>query len=416
LTAVEQPLERPGAVRRITRAVGVVPVALRVTLVVLAFHGAWIAAYLAAGHEARDFIKIGWFQGSSDASDVIEVDPTYTPPRNRGLSQGTGYDGQFSYYMALDFRNSPEYLDFPAYRYGRILYPVLARGVALGDPDRVPAAMIAINWLALGGATLALAAWLRRRRLSPWLALLVGLYPGLLLGVQRDLTEPLAYALVAAAIYLSDYGGRYRLLWAGLVFGLAGLARQTTLVFPLCLLGALLLEGKSGRPLRIRLAENWRPATRFAVLSFAPAVGFAAFIYVWLGDFGTGAGLESVPFLGLFGPDWAAERQGAALALVAVPALVVSAVVLGALREGFRRVEFAYLLANVLLFVVFLGRLSYRDGYTSVARVTTGVVLGAVVCLPWLPPLTPRMRLALFACFGIWMSMLPVIAGYGFGG
>ena len=65
----------------------------------------------------------------------------------------------------------------------------------------------------------------------------MGLSPGLLLGVQRDLTEPLAYALVAAGVFLFDYGGKRRLLWAGLTFGLAGLARQTTLVFPLCLVG-----------------------------------------------------------------------------------------------------------------------------------------------------------------------------------
>jgi hypothetical protein len=396
--------------------IGFVPVVWRVTLVVLAFHGAWIGLYLAAGHEPRDFIKIGWFQAASDSSDVIKVDPSYVPPRNRGLTRDTGYDGQFSYYMALDFTNSPDYLDYPAYRYSRVLYPALARALALGDPTRVPAAMIAINWLALGIATLALAAWLRRRSLSPWLALIVGLYPGLLLGVQRDLTEPLAYALVAAGIYFFDYGGRYRLLWAGLAFGLAGLARQTTIVFPLCLLAAMLVSGDRSRPLRGRLVDNAPRAAVLAVLSLAPALGFAAFLYAWLGDIGTGAGLESVPFRGLFGPDWALERQGLALIAVVVPALAVSGVVVAALRAGFRRVEFVYLLANVLLFVVLLGRLAYRDGYTSVGRVTTGVVLAAVLCLPWLRSLGARANWALVASFGLWSAMLPVIAVYGFGG
>ena len=57
---------------------------LAATVLVLAFHALWIGAYLAAGHEARDFIKIGThFEGLSNKSSVIKIDPTYVPPRNR---------------------------------------------------------------------------------------------------------------------------------------------------------------------------------------------------------------------------------------------------------------------------------------------------------------------------------------------
>src|SRR5438094_8299950 len=91
------------------------------TAVVLAFHAVWIGSYLAAGHQTRDFIKIGiFYEGLSHASHVIKVDPTYVPPRNREAGQGNGYDGQFSYYMALDFTHARYYLDFPAYRYSRL--------------------------------------------------------------------------------------------------------------------------------------------------------------------------------------------------------------------------------------------------------------------------------------------------------
>jgi hypothetical protein len=415
LTAVERSLDRPKVTRRVSGLIGFVPVVWRVTLVVLAFHGAWIGLYLAAGHEPRDFIKIGSFQGASNASDVIKVDPNYVPPRNRGLTRGTGYDGQFSYYMALDFTHARYYTDLPAYRYGRVLYPMVARAAALGDPARVPATMIAINWLALGGCTLALAAWLRRRSLTPWLALLVGLYPGLLLGVQRDLTEPLAYALAAGGIYLFDYGGRRRLLWAGLIFGLAGLARQTTIVFPLCLAAATLTSGESATPFRDRARANFARAAAFGMLAIAPIVGYTAFLYVWLGAVGRGAGLERLPFEGLLTSDWGLARQPVVLVTVVAPALLTSAVVVAAVSSGVRRVEFAYLLANVLLFVVFLGRLSYRDGYTSVGRVTTGVVLAAVLCLPWLRVLGGNKHRALVGSFALWFSMLPVIAAYGFG-
>jgi hypothetical protein len=51
-----------------------------------------------------------------------------------------GYDGQFVYYIARD--PSPQrvasYLDVPAYRYQRILLPVLARLLAAGNPAGIP--------------------------------------------------------------------------------------------------------------------------------------------------------------------------------------------------------------------------------------------------------------------------------------
>jgi hypothetical protein len=409
--ALSSPTTPPAAAgRRWTAVVGA-------TVVVLAVHALWIGAYFAAGHESRDFIKIGtWYQGMSHASSVIKVDPTYVPPRNREAGQGNGYDGQFSYYMALDFTNAHHYMDYPAYRYSRLLYPAVARAVTLGDRQLVPQALIVVNWLAIGGLTLAIAAWLRRRAYSPWLALPVGLSPGLLLGVQRDLTEPLAYALVAAGVYLFDYGGRRRLIWAGLAFGLAGLARQTTLVFPLCLVGAMLLSGR-GRPLADRVRANYAPAAGFALLSVLPFVVYVAFLYFWLGSTAKGTLLEWVPFSGLVeSRDWELKRQGVVIATVVVPALAFAGLALVAIRNGMRRVEFAYLLANVLLFVVLLHRLSYGDGYTSVGRIATGVILAAVLCIPWLWTMGRPARRALVASFVLWLSMLPVIFVYGLGG
>jgi hypothetical protein len=389
-----------------------------VAAVALAVHGVWIASYLAAGHQARDFIKIGTiYERASHRSSVIKIDPNYTPPRNREMGQGNGYDGQFSYYMALDFTNARYYMDFPAYRYSRLLYPVVARATALGDRRLIPTTMIVINWLALGGLTLALAAWLRRRSCSPWLALLAGLYPGLLVGLQRDLTEPLAYALVTGGIYLFDYGGSRRLLWSGVVFGLAGLSRQTTLVFPICLLPIILLAGARTTPLRTRARQNLGRTGTFAALSILPFLAYLTFLYVWLGSIAKGTFLESLPFIGLaLSRDWAFKRQGVELISIVAPSLILAGAVLGALRHRVWRVEFGFLLANVILFVVLLHRLSYGDGYPSAGRITSGVVVAAVVCIPWLYNLGPLTRRAMVASFALWLSMLPVIFVYGFGG
>ncbi|HEV2457094.1 MAG TPA: hypothetical protein VGS80_01925, partial [Ktedonobacterales bacterium] len=214
--------------------------ALAVATLVLLIYGVWVATYLLQGYDARDFTATSlYFLNKSHASTVIRYDPTY---HNYIPANKLGYDGQFDYFIALDPVNARYYIDVPAYRYGRILYPMTARLLALGQPGLVPYTLLAVNLLAAAGGTLALAAWLKRKRLSPWLALLFGLYPGLFIAFQRDLNEPLAYALAALGVYLFDFGGRRRVLWAGIAFGLAALARESTLIFPLVYGLALLLR------------------------------------------------------------------------------------------------------------------------------------------------------------------------------
>jgi hypothetical protein len=61
---------------------------------------------------------------------------------SEGDPQGTeGYDGQFAYQIALRPLSAAPYLDVPAYRYQRILYPMLARLLALGRPKAQIAGM-----------------------------------------------------------------------------------------------------------------------------------------------------------------------------------------------------------------------------------------------------------------------------------
>jgi hypothetical protein len=184
---------------------------------------------------------------------MIQVAPAY----HRTLL-APGYDGQFNYYIALDPANARYYVDAPSYRYGRILYPLLGRILSLGQPALIPWAFIAINWLAITGGTLAVAARLRAADFTGWPAIVFGLAPGMYISLRRDLADALAYALVALAIYLfyrrpppypppqagegkreptrgrEDPGrGRgTRLLYSSaIVFGLAVLTRETTAVF-----------------------------------------------------------------------------------------------------------------------------------------------------------------------------------------
>src|SRR5258707_12883358 len=66
------------------------------------------------------------------------------------------------------------------------------------------------------------------------------------MAVTGDLTEPMAYALVALAVYLLDFGGRRRVLWAALCFGVAVLTRETAAVFAVVYGCALAVQGMGG--------------------------------------------------------------------------------------------------------------------------------------------------------------------------
>lgn len=389
--------------------------AWRPAVVVLVVHALWIGAFFAAGHEIRDFIKIGpLYVIGSEASEVIRFDPTYEYPANRDAeSEAEGYDGQFSYYIALDPAEAEHYIDQPSYRYGRILYPMAGRALAAAQPGAVPYALLAINLAAIAVGTLALGAWLRRRGSSEWIALLYGLFPGLLLALQRDLTEPLAYALVAVAVYLFDFGGRRGVLLAGATFGLAALARETTLVFPLL----FALSIVTGRPNASSDADGGgdrRTAAAFAILALAPAALYGGFLWSWLGFPSAGEGsVTLVPFGGLLDGPWELYRQPVVLVFVALPALVWALAAARGLGRHEGRLERLCLLANVGLAVVLAGSAVWAT-YTSAGRVAAGVVLSAALCVPYLREASIPTRRMLAVAGALWLALFPVVLVYGF--
>jgi hypothetical protein len=214
---------RPG--RRAWARVGRSPWA--VAGAVFLVYGLWLAAMFSKGYDARDSIVLGKnYVQMSHASSAIKVDPHFSYPVG-----GSGYDGQFFYFIAVDPINARYYMDSPSYRYTKILYPVVARVLALGQVGLVPYTLILTNWLAIAGAAGLLGAWLRRKGLSPWFAVVYALCPGIWVSFERDLTEPLSYALVVLAVYLYDSRSRYRFATSGLAFALAILARDKAAIF-----------------------------------------------------------------------------------------------------------------------------------------------------------------------------------------
>src|SRR5262249_27469938 len=153
------------------------------------------------------------FVATSQASPVISGNA------NRYHYDGDiGFDGQFAYFIAVDPERARYYMDVPAHRYTRILYPLLARALALRDPDLVPYTLIGLNLAMIALGTLVLGAWLRRKGVSPWLAAVYGFYPGAFIALQRDTTEIMAYGLVILAIYLYDFGTPRRVMAPAAIF------------------------------------------------------------------------------------------------------------------------------------------------------------------------------------------------------
>ncbi len=375
-----------------------------VALLVLLIYGLFLARFFALGGDPRDFIVIGSnFIERPGPSALIKPDAGYHYSK-------VGYDGQFCYYIALDPVNAPAYIDDAAYRYTRILYPMTARLLAFGQPGLIPYTLILVNWLAIGGGTLALAAWLRRMGCSPWFAIVFGLYPGLFISLQRDLNEPLAYALVALAIYLFAFGGRRRLLWAALSFALAALARESTALFALIYGAAVLLASPGGAGYWARIKANWWRAAFFLGLALGPLALWKGFLLFWLKSTGVPSDLspELIPFAGIVSLwPWHTNQIAAVIAIIA-PALICAGMGLWACWRRSGTVETWALLLNMLLFVALLAPPPYVEIFGS-ERVTLGVVLSACCCLPGFDRLTGKRRWWFWSSSILWQALIPTL-------
>ena len=354
---------------------------------------------------AQDFIHVGRsFVERSHASETISSYPGYR------FDGEIGYDGEFNYFIALDPAQAAPYIDYPAYRYTRILYPLLAGALGGGNPDLVANALIAINLVMIALGIAVLGAWLRRRGASAWLAAVYGFYPGLFVALQRDTSEIVAYSLVIVALYLYDFGPRWRLVLSAVFFALAALTRETTLVFAYVWSFGLLLAGEGAIVARLR--ANWRRFVPFLAISFGPLVVWKVFVWVWLGSFGLQGVLSPVPFTGLHYLI-RHEVEMEQLRTVVVPALLCLGAAILALWARIRRLEIWALFINSLLYMAFLSPASFDD-FTSSARVTVPIALAAVLAAPYLPP---RAKPWFWVPAALWLTpmifwiLLPVESG-----
>jgi hypothetical protein len=358
------------------------------------------------------FINIGrQYHAKAHSSSAIN--------QARPVNNKIGYDGQFYYFLAVDPKNGRDYMDEPGFIYSRIGYPMTVRALSAGNSTVIPYMMVLVNILAAVGGTLAVAFFLKRHGLPTALALLYGFFPGLVLSVLRDLTEPMAFALAAAGLLAFDPKSKRRLLLSSALFGLAMLTRETVALFPAILtLGLLVGVGTASHwRERVRVSNVLRAAA-FAELAFAPLFiwrhlvetqvlpnastqeAFTGGHYAVSGA--AGPVLSAlVPFHAIAGQWPWTGYDVADLFTVFLPALIWAGFAVALLRRRLT-LEPWLVLANVAVFVVFLPTPIAVD-YGSLGRASIGVLLAALVTLPQVSISLPerarqvRMTLALWS-------------------
>lgn len=340
----------------------------------------WGPALLAlVAYGAFIVLRLHFFNG--DVSRFVAAgDHFFSPAAGAqvGLSvihHNIGYDGQFYYLLALNpFGPHPALpgasYDIGPYRAQRILYPLVVWLLTLGGHARfVPLAMLLVNFTSVVAVAALAALTARRLGVEPLLATLVAFYPGLLLSLGRDLSEPLALACaLGGVVFALDH--RWR--WAALLLSLAVLARETTTLFALALLISAVLARFTPLPalrlptLRLVVREEWRGAALAGLIPLLVALAWQVVLLLRWGAMGALAGGPvnvGLPFAGILRAPgaWQANHwPGAYLAanvmegvyLLALVALVALALAARRQASYLALVWMCYLLLGVSLTII----------------------------------------------------------------
>jgi len=248
---------------------------IRPWIIIFAFIGGYCLFTLAKNSwDPMSFVLIG--KQFDPANGVLEL----------------GYDGQFAYQIAINPAHAAPFLDAASYRYQRILYPILAFVLSLGNTQVIPWMLIAINVVSVALGTLATEKLLAAHGFSRWYALAYGGFTGFLLSVRLDLTEPLAFALVQWGVLFLDR----KKIWQSLpFFALAALCRELTLLFAGASFLFLFFNG-----------QKWK-SIFWAIGAVLPFGIWQLILRLWLGSWGIQSGgafsspFEWIPYHGVWG-------------------------------------------------------------------------------------------------------------------
>ncbi|MFL5652753.1 MAG: AZOBR_p60025 family cell surface glycopolymer formation protein [Ktedonobacteraceae bacterium] len=321
------------------------------------------------------FIGLDSLIHGHNALYYVHLGPRFTRHDPRAAP---GYDGQFYYRLALDPLHATPFLDHPAYRYQRLVYPIIVAVLSLGQANVIPYMLLVVNFIAIVLGTELLARLLITHHLSPWFSLAFGLYFGQATAFLFDTTEPLTYLFICLGLFLL---ARQRPTVAALCMGLAVLSRETAVLFPLGYLVLYLLQ------------KRWQDVLRLFLLSIAPTIAWYMVIALLFKTSGLSAApaFERIPFQGLF-VFFNDARFRPLIILMLIPTLLSWLLLAKQVVHGhWRSTSWLIWLFNLVL-VSWMSRLSYVE-LVSAGRLSTGLVL-AMLFYGW----SRRNTTILWAC------------------
>lgn len=342
---------------------------------------------LAAIHyrEQRFYIR----PGIVGFAEVNTVDAKRLGISNLAVNNPVGYDGQFFFFMAYkpsviwtcphDRAHCPTY--DPDFRWQRILYPMVARAMALGQSALIPYMLLLINFISILVVVYLVGQMAVEMGASPWMGAAAGLFCGELLGFLRDLADPFAVLWIVVAVYLLR---RNRPLWAAAAVAAALLTREALVVF-LPLLALPLLAQR-----------RWLTLAQSAAIALVPFIAWQTVLRtlygVWpfISSDPRMASLVSIPlpFLGL----WRTRHEydfGVTLLAAGIPLAFAIVVSLAAIwqhgpRSLLRDPVPLMALVYSLLFSL-ASAWNWADVWAGGRYAAPGVVLAALAAcaLPW---------------------------------
>ncbi|MFH1307779.1 MAG: hypothetical protein ABIH72_02920 [archaeon] len=197
------------------------------------------------------------------------------------FKNSNGYDGQFYYLMAQDFRNNVDGL-----RNQRVLYPFISKLLSFGNDDLIPFTLIYVNLVAILVGTFFFIKILKLFNSNLNYAYLWAFNPGYILGFMRNLTEPLMIMFILIGIYLIL---RKKVALSLIFFVLSTLTREASVVIIFSILIFFLAK------------KEWKNSLYMAV-SLVPFLIFNIIIYSVYGNTGflANSSHTTLPFIGFF--------------------------------------------------------------------------------------------------------------------
>ena len=241
------------------------------TLVTAAWLSMLVLAALAQGHW-NPYVFVQFDHRWASLLPIPHGAPLYS----------SGFDGQLYWQQARD----PLLLHhatiaelartFPGYHLQRVAYPALAWLLAAGDDALLPWTMLGINVAAVLGTTFAFSLYARDKGWNPAWALAVGLMPGFLMPVLRDLSDVLAMACMFGALLAWERG---RAWLTGALIAVAALSREPMALAILAIAIDLAGRGYRARSDRSQVRAIIRHGWPAIVIPVAAFLGWQQYIH-----------------------------------------------------------------------------------------------------------------------------------------